>query len=306
MPKEKIFSKLKYKDYNNLLEQVLEKKDFSSTGKNLILSVLYKMETNYNDYKTVKRDITAKEEILTDFINLVKEYCNSLIVIKPESKRSSLLSNTESKYIANLDKKELEVFPNEKYILEGLYSLYNNNAMVNDKYGILKDAIMEIFIHGNSSNNIELLRDFNGFAWYVAKNEFEDTYANLIFQDIRIIAGNDLLKDWVYNKDNDKDYIEELKKELNRRYDKEMADIVFNMYFENYYHLDIIDNGLYDCYNLDYVERAQADADRIHAKLDFVPGSNILLEKLVSGHWDNQFLIVQPNMTITQGTFFDC
>lgn len=228
MPKEKIFSKLKYKDYNNLLEQVLEKKDFSSTGKNLILSVLYKMETNYNDYRTVKRDITAKEEILTDFINLVRDYCNSLIVIKPESKRSSLLSNTESKYIANLDKKELEVFPNEKYILEGLYSLYNNNAMVNDKYGILKDAIMEIFVHGNSSNNIELLRDFNGFAWYVAKNEFEDAYANLIFQDIRIIAGNDLLKAWVYNKDNDKDYIEELKKELNRRYDKEMAEPLFN------------------------------------------------------------------------------
>lgn len=228
MPKEKIFSKLKYKDYNNLLEQVLEKKDFSSTGKNLILSVLYKMETNYNDYRTVKRDITAKEDIITDFINLVKEYCNSLIVIKPESKRSSLLSNTESKYIANLDKKELEAFPNEKYILEGLYSLYNNNAMLNDKYGILKDAIMEIFVHGNSSNNIELLRDFNGFAWYVAKNEFEDAYANLIFQDIRIIAGNDLLKAWVYNKDSDKDYIEELKKELNRRYDKEMAEPLFN------------------------------------------------------------------------------
>ena len=228
MPKEKIFSKLKYKDYNNLLEQVLEKKDFSSTGKNLILSVLYKMETNYNDYKTVKRDITDKEEILTDFINLVSEYCNSLIVIKPESKRSSLLSNTESKYIANSAKKELEVFPNEKYILEGLYSLYNNDAMVNDKYGILKDAITEIFINGNSSNNIELLRDFNGFAWYVAKNEFEDTYANLIFQDLRIIAGNDLLKDWVYNKNNDKDYIEELKKELNRRYDKEMSELLFN------------------------------------------------------------------------------
>ena len=92
---------------------------------------------------------------------------------------------------------------------------------------------------------------------------------------------------------------------LLKEYDKEMADIVFNMYFDHYYHLDIIDNGLYDCYDLDYVERAQADADRIHAELDFVPGSNILLEKLVSGRWDNQFLIVQPNMTITQGTFFD-
>ena len=228
MPKENIFSKLKYKDYNNLLEQVLEKKDFSSTGKNLILSILYKMETNYNDYKTVKRDITEKEDILTNFINLVKEHCNSLIVINPESKRSELLNNTKSKYIANSEKKELEVFPNEKNILEGLHSLYNNENMVNEKYGILQDAIMEIFIHGNSSNNIELLRDFNGFAWYIAKNEFEDTYSNLIFQDIRIIAGNDLLENWVYNTDKEKDYIEELKKELNRRYDKEMAEPLFN------------------------------------------------------------------------------
>ena len=84
-----------------------------------------------------------------------------------------------------------------------------------------------------------------------------------------------------------------------------MADIV-NMYFEYYYYLDIIDNGLYNCYDLNYMERAQADADRIHAELDFVPGSNILREKLVSEHWDNQFLIIQPNMTISQGTFFDC
>ena len=78
MPKEKIFSKLKYKDYNNLLEQVLEKKDFSSTGKNLILSVLYKMETNYNDYKTVKRDITEKEDILYNqaLYESVKDYHN--------------------------------------------------------------------------------------------------------------------------------------------------------------------------------------------------------------------------------------
>ena len=88
--------------------------------------------------------------------------------------------------------------------------------------------------------------------------------------------------------------------------DREMADIVFDMYFEHYYHLDIIDNGLYDCYDLDYVERAQADAERIHAELAFVSGSNILLEKLVSEQWDEQFLVVPQKTTITQGIFFDC
>lgn len=93
---------------------------------------------------------------------------------------------------------------------------------------------------------------------------------------------------------------------LLEQYDQEMADIVFDMYFEHYYHLDIIDNGLYDCYALDYVERAQADADRMHAELDFVQGSNILLEKLVSGQWDEQFFVVHPGTTISQGIFFDC
>ena len=66
-----------------------------------------------------------------------------------------------------------------------------------------------------------------------------------------------------------------------------MADIV-NMYFEYYYYLDIIDNGLYNCYDLNYMERAQAYADKIHAELDLVPGSNILLEKLNGKNHEKQ------------------
>lgn len=91
---------------------------------------------------------------------------------------------------------------------------------------------------------------------------------------------------------------------LYQEHGKVMADIIFNQYFENYYHLDIIDNGLYDCYDPEYVAKAQGEADRIHAQLDFVPGSNLLLEKLVSGVWDHQFLVVAPGVNITQSLFF--
>lgn len=93
---------------------------------------------------------------------------------------------------------------------------------------------------------------------------------------------------------------------LCQEHDKVMADIIFDMYFEHYYHLDIIDNGLYDCYDSAYVAQAQKDADKIQAQLDFVPGSNLLLEKLVSGRWDHQFLVAAPYTNITQGRFFDC
>lgn len=92
---------------------------------------------------------------------------------------------------------------------------------------------------------------------------------------------------------------------LMEKYDKEMAEAVFQMYFEHYYHLDIVDNGLYDCYNLNYVEQAQQDADRIHAELDFVPGSNILLEKLVSGQWNAGFVIFSPKDVVKQSSFYE-
>ena len=92
---------------------------------------------------------------------------------------------------------------------------------------------------------------------------------------------------------------------LQKKYEPDMAQTLFDTLFENYRNVDIIDTGIYDCYDLEFVETVQTDADRIHADLDFVPGSNLLLEKLVSGKWDKQFFIVEANTRITQGDFFD-
>ena len=92
---------------------------------------------------------------------------------------------------------------------------------------------------------------------------------------------------------------------IRQEHDEEMAQIVFDMMFANYRNVDIVDTGLYDCYDLDYVEAVQADADRIHAELAFVDGSNLLLEKLLSGRWDKQFFVAEPGTTIRQGTFFE-
>lgn len=92
---------------------------------------------------------------------------------------------------------------------------------------------------------------------------------------------------------------------MKEEYSPETVDFMFERYFEYYYHLDIIDNGLYDCYDIDYVEKAQMDADRIHAELGYVEGSNILLEQLVSGNWDEKFAVYQPGEQITQSSFYE-
>ena len=82
------------------------------------------------------------------------------------------------------------------------------------------------------------------------------------------------------------------------------AKNLFDLWFANYSHLDIIDTGMADCYSETFVEQAQESADLIGCALDYTIGSNRLLEKLLSGQWDAQFLVAEPGHTIAHRDFF--
>ena len=71
MSKEDIFSKISLKDYNNELEKVLEEKDFSEVVKNLLLSMLYKIENAYEDYETVKVNTASKKYFIKKIIKII-------------------------------------------------------------------------------------------------------------------------------------------------------------------------------------------------------------------------------------------
>ena len=50
-------------------------------------------------------------------------------------------------------------------------------------------------------------------------------------------------------------------------------------------------------------ERKQENADLVRCILDYVPGSNRILEKLVSGRWDGQFVVKMPGDTVKKEDF---
>lgn len=81
-------------------------------------------------------------------------------------------------------------------------------------------------------------------------------------------------------------------------------DFLFHMWFDNYHSMDIIDTGMNDCYSEAYVQAAQENADMINASLGYVQGSVRILEKLLSGNWDEQFLVAEPGHVIRHGDFF--
>lgn len=56
----------------------------------------------------------------------------------------------------------------------------------------------------------------------------------------------------------------------------------------------IIDTGLNDCRRPEYFETVKRDADWLEAETEYVPGGTRLIEKLLSGEWDGQFLVLEP------------
>lgn len=92
---------------------------------------------------------------------------------------------------------------------------------------------------------------------------------------------------------------------LSEKYEQWKAEALFDMWFENYHFLDVIDTGLFDCYSESFAAQAQRSADLIHCALDYVPGSNRLLEKLLRGQWDEQFLVAEPGHKIVHKDFFE-
>ena len=59
------------------------------------------------------------------------------------------------------------------------------------------------------------------------------------------------------------------------------VDACYPKWFANHSQMDIVDTGVFDCHTEDYVEKAQKCADDLHCNLDYVSGSNALLEKLI-------------------------
>lgn len=229
MPKkEDLFSKLNIKDYNNYLEEVLETKNFSSDAKNFLLSILYKIETAYNDYYTVKSIDKTKKEFIEEIIEIIKNNCDKLELIKPSNKKYSEFENKKEKCIVNKEKKEIISLYNEQVLLYAIFKLKDNEG--NFKNDILKAPLQELFDNGKNINAKEVIRDFDGWAWNIEINQIESIEYNLVFQNILMLIGDEQKTE------------EQIKKSLNKIYEKEEAknfyillcNIALKLYLSNH------------------------------------------------------------------------
>ena len=201
MSKEDIFSKIQIVDYNNVLENVLEGKDFSVDVKNLLLDMFYKIENGYEDYKTIKVNVASKKIFLKKIVEIIQNKCKKIELIKPMSEESKELEDKKANYLIDKEKGIIKVYHNERMVLEALISLNQNEITLDDQYQLYEKAITSILLTGDVISNSEVIRDFDGWSWGITPSQIINKNVNIIYQNMLILLGNSFLQKWITGND---------------------------------------------------------------------------------------------------------
>ena len=211
----------KFKDYNYILDKVLEEKKFSEDAKNLLLNMIYKIEVSYKDYAKIKGIYMKQNTFIDGLIKIIDERCKYLFLVDPRYEEVRKLK--EQNVLALTDEREQRIYayPTELAILYGLIDINPKYFYIPKKYYYLKNQLQKILVQGTLLDSTEVIRNFNGWSWNVAEDSSIDTVSNMIYQAIRILIDEDFLHMWEQDTSAKIDFILEMRKELEEYYGSE-------------------------------------------------------------------------------------
>lgn len=192
----KLFSKFS-KDYNNLLEKILERKTFSSISKSLLLSMVYKLEIAYQDYQLVKPNVLEQDEFFKQILNIIQTYCDHIKTVEPESVGAEILIQHDVEAVTNSKERSILAYPTEQAMLYAICDIEPKYFFVKKNF-LFKETLQKILVQGYKQNTLEILRNFNGWSWDLTSNKQNNqgNMINLVYQNLLMIKNEKFLFDW--------------------------------------------------------------------------------------------------------------
>lgn len=294
-----IFSKI-IKDYNNELETILEKKDFSEDVKNLLLSMLYKIENSYEDYKKVKVNVCTKKQFVEEVLETIEKRCNNIEFIKPMSEEGQELYKKNINCIIDKEEGKIKIFQNEKSMLDAIIQMRQEDIEIFPKYEIISEPIIDLLLIGNNLNTLEMVTDFNGWSWDISTKNI--IYRKL-YQILIILLGNKEIENWVNNRKSEeieeipsnvilsskynekfgiskkeiigekRDYIDEIKNKFTKLYGEELSKEFFGKF---------IKVAILECskYNKEFETKIEKEIKELKEKLKKMNDNKLFIEEL--------------------------
>ena len=125
----KLFSK--FKNQNEDLEAILINKTFSTFIKNLLLSMIYKIEISYDDYSEVKQINKTSKEIIYEINKTIEKYCDFIQLADPND---NILEKNKVLGLVNLQERSLFSYPTEVALLYSILSIMPKYYYIKDEY----------------------------------------------------------------------------------------------------------------------------------------------------------------------------
>ncbi len=217
-----IFSKTT--DYNLILEQVLEGKRFSANTKSLLLSMLYKIETSYNDYIKVKRISKTKDEFLSYIIRIIRDYFDIVKTVEPESEEAELLKKHRVIAITNEKERTVLSYPTENAMLYAISDIEPKYFYIEEF--IFKKQFQQMLVEGSNLNILEILENFNGWSWN-SKSRIDKEYVqNIIYQNLIMMFGLEYIETCKNSPTKEYDIIKQIK-EYDKEYYKNLLEVIY-------------------------------------------------------------------------------
>lgn len=253
--KDNLFSK---NNYETQLEDLLEKKRYTDEAKSLVLNIIYKIESAYNDYKKTKPNVKSKSAIIEDIVDTIEHRCDTIEVLDPKEAEGKLYVSRKNKII--------KTFPNDNDLLQAIY--YIKTPYTKKIENVFEKAVLIALEKGMAINGVEIIRDFNGWSWNnVLENNIEQYY-NLLYQDLIILMGEPELEEVIRSKD----VIGSLLNLLKNLYGKTKAEDVVSRFIKTCMLIYMDSSEKNEQEVLDYLHKRQTEFDKFANKSEFISG----------------------------------
>lgn len=229
---EKLLKKIHIKDYTNALEKVLEKKEFSTDTKNLLLSMFYKIENSYKDYSKTKIEVYEKGAFLDKLLYIIEVKCNQIIVAKLNSEEAKILEKEKKDFIINKEEGKIILIGNEVILLNCILLIAQEDICVTEEETLLQKSITYLLNAGTKMNEVEVIRDFNGWSWDVSTKSIENIKINLIFQTLLNLLGYEFINNWIENNSQLADYLMLTYEKLKDSFGEERAKSITTLFLK--------------------------------------------------------------------------
>lgn len=87
-----------------------------------------------------------------------------------------------------------------------------------------------------------------------------------------------------------------------KRMGKEKADRVYKLMLKHYQRLGVVETGAYDLE--EFLKKSRMVAEKLKLGHEIIPGTLRYLKKLMTGPWDEEFIIIEPNKEVTMAHIY--